>query len=109
MVTLLPVTLQLYPDEYLELAHFCQAFAGHVLTYEHQPQLISNGQLLLADFYARQFSYARQQTWLKRRRDKRYAFRCSLLYARLLHRTMQQQSLTEPQQRVLAGLDQLLV
>lgn len=108
MVSLFPVTLQLYPDEYAALGVVCEVFANQVLNQQHQPKRIAITNMVLADLYARLFSYARQQIWERRRANKRYTLRLSILYVRLLHGVMQDMPITPPQQRVLTQLDQLL-
>ncbi|CCH01662.1 hypothetical protein FAES_3655 [Fibrella aestuarina BUZ 2] len=108
MVTLFPVTLNLYPDEYAALGQYCQHFASVMLNGYPAPKHMPMDYMLLADLYGRLFTYSRTEAWRKRRHDKRYTLRLSIFYVRLLHKSLQGHTITEPQQRVLSQLDQLL-
>lgn len=109
MVTLFPLTLRLYPDEFAGLAQYCQNYAWPVLNGYPAPRHMPLNYMLFADLYSRLFSYARQEAWSKRQANKRYTLRLSIFYVRLLHQHLKGHNITEPQQRVLSQLDKLLV
>ncbi|MBO0930346.1 hypothetical protein [Fibrella aquatilis] len=111
MIRYFPIKLLFCTSDYVALHDFCQGFADYVLGHEDQLDQVRNAHLVLAHFYTKQFTYARNQLWTgvtRRRSGKRYPFTMGLLYARLLHTYMQECAISPAQQLVLGQLNQAL-
>ncbi|MBO0946984.1 hypothetical protein [Fibrella forsythiae] len=106
MIKHYPITLQLTPGEFAALYQFVQLFADRLVNLSEDE--LWNADLILGDFWKRQFTYGRVLAWSKKPAAKRHKLAIGLLYARLLHTHMQLKPINSLQQNVLLQLDQAL-